>query len=1144
MAPTQPSNPRAAFLQKLKPVCVPLSQLAIRSTDKAASAKEVLGLLDTLVEIWTAQASSDASILDDKLADYVFFPITYLLRSQDQYPVRVIEATIRLLGPLVQYGWKANMPQKLAQQLLVFLSFTIGGIPDQPKKREVPEETIIEGYRAIAAIITATGPSTLISSSSAEGQTISALSHSVSVVLDGISASFTPLIQLEALQCLRAVFTSISDNAILAKFLPGTVSALTKPLSPPLQQKTQARVLVSCLEVLNLVLVSVLADIKMRAILNKTDNATKPEAGPQVEIDDTRLRVELTPAWLKATAAQIKIALSSVLKLRNHESENVQSALDRLCVNLLDECHLSLADCESILVESAMMLEDEERQSSTIQTSLRDLASIYPKLGDSIKSTLYSWITGLPRLMQSGEERIKQIAIRNILRGTKLAAALNIDSSTLDDSLGNSLRDSIVELIRNSKPSKVTDYIGTDGDISSNTDLVGSHMAISTYRPVILNSEGQKTTREEINTLITNVGSSTQQAELATAMLGYLRDSDGVDQIASYWLAFELLKSTFAQSSDLDELFDLSSLEESRSQQQAFQELYDFSASVLSSHSDSLDNDWRLEAIALEVTAFAASRLKADFRPELIDVLYPVTTFLGSQVPQLRGHAITTLNKLASSCGYESVSALIVDNADYMVNSISLRLNTFDISPASTKVLTMMVRLTGPKLIPFLDDVVAAIFAALDNYHGYPIFVESLFSVLSEVVTQGVKSDMLLLEDSSVSKPVDHKKRKPGSLGIKGILAILEQRAERSERSTNEAKQDVTQSHPTKPRGPEKGNEAESLLNSLLFPGGNDDKDDDEGAGEKKPEEEQAVDTPDLPKTPTYSLLSRVLTLTQHYLTSPTPTLRKSLLDLVSTVSPALAPDENAFLPLVNTIWPVAIARLHDPEPFVAVAACRALAALSATAGDFLSSRFKTEWGGGLGNWFAKARAEALKARRGGGGGGTAKGSGTDFGRNGASAASRMLGLRPGASGDSASSAGIVIPSRVAQPEEGTLTQASVSLSVAASPSALSYSSPSSSSSSFGALGRFTQASQVWEAAVGLLGAIVTCVRVDDDMFDEILDLVGDVLAENDAIREALEAVNADAVWLALYAQGRVEWKAEPVVEGVVFARMEVGAAA
>ncbi|KAK0621263.1 armadillo-type protein [Bombardia bombarda] len=1132
MATAPPSGPRLEFFRQLKPICVPLSKITLSTTDKAAQAKEVYDLIESLNSLWTAQVSKDAAILDEKSADYVFFPLSYLLRSQDQYPVRVIEATIRLLKTLIQYGWKAKISQQLAQQLLIFLSFTIGDAPGQSKKRDLPEETILEAYRAITAIITVVDSSTLtlaIPSSSTGDNEIPALGHTITVVLDGIAFNTaTPLIQLEALKCLRAVFTSIRDNAVLAKFLPGTVSSLSRILSPPLQQKTQRRVLVSCLELLSLVLVNVLGDIKVRGILKQLESTKDlQEAQATGKIEDDKARTELTPSWLKATASQVKIALSSVLKLRNHEHEDVQAALDRLCISLLDECHSSLAECQAILVESAMMLENEESRSSTLETSLQDLAQIYPELGDSIKSTLYKWITGLPRLMQSVDERTKQLAIRNILRGTKLAAALQMDSSTLNDSLGNALRDSIVALIKASKQPKVVDDGGIEGNMSSaGTDITKSHTEVEPYHPVLFDLEGQKTTRTEISALISNIGSSVQQAELAAAMLGYLRDVDGVDQIASYWLTFELLKATYAQSSDLDEMFDLSSLEESRSQEGAFQGLYDFSTSVLASHSDSLDHhDWRLEAIALEVTAFAASRLKTEFRPELIDVLYPVTTFLGSQTPQLRRHAITTLNRLAVYCGYGSVSELIIDNVDYMVNSISLRLNTFDISPASTKVLTMMIRLTGPRLIPFLDDVVAAIFAALDNYHGYPVFVESLFSVLSEVVTQGTKSDTLLLEGSA-SKAIDHKKKRLQYRGITETLAILDKRAERAKRLQEEEEEEeeadldsAHQGHPKKPWGDPDKSEAKSLLDKLQSL---DDPASDEEAEEEEPSP-SAVDKPETPKTPTYNLLARVMTLTQHYLTSPTPTLRKLLLELVATVSPALAPDEDAFLPLVHVLWPVVVARLRDPEPFVAIAACRALAALCEAAGDFLSTRFKSEWWDeGLGKC----------------GGGAAAG---DILIPGRRAETSGLNVSGGVGGGQMFTRDLSL-SLSSGPAPMSIQPSSSSSLSASTSTLIPSSSPSYSSGAL--LGRFSQASQVWDAVVGLLGAIVTYVRVDDYMFDEMLELVADVLSlpGHEALKEAFETVNAGAVWLALYKRGKIqrEWKQPEPVEGFAWLQMPV----
>ncbi|KAK3902014.1 armadillo-type protein [Staphylotrichum tortipilum] len=1003
MASVSPLTERTQFFQQLKRECVPLSRLALAPRDSPVDAKETLRLLEALTNLWTAQTTKDASILDEKLADYVFFPLSHLLQSRDRYPVRVTEVIICLLRVLVQYGWKSKTSPQLFQQLLVFLSIIVGGFPGQ-SKQGMPEETLVESFRTLAALISIATPSHLTppGESADENKTTQALGRNVTLMMEGVTEGVVPAIQLEAAQCLRLVFTNIKDNAVLAQFLPGTVSALTKLLAPPQANHTQKKVLISCLEVLNLVLTHVLGDIKVRVTLKKLESSEGKADEATTESTDSSPGA-LTPSWLKATTSQVKIALAAVLKLRAHESEEVQSALHRLCVSLLDECHSSLANCQLILVETAMMLEEEGSARSHLETNLRDLAGVYPELGDSIKSALYNWITGLPRVMLSSDEGVKQLAIRSVLRGSKLAEAMQMGSSTLEDALGDSLRDSIITLVKGSKPAKIVDDTSTD--LSASTSQPSSAMELATYRPVLLDSEGQKTTRKEVGTLIASIGSATQQVNLATSMLGNVRDSEGVDQISSFWLAFELLKATYSQSSDMDELFDLSSLGESRAQEEAFRELYDFSASVLSAHSDSVEADWRLEAIALEVTAFAASRIKVDFRPELIDVLYPITTFLGSPLPQLRSHAITTLNLIAASCGYASVSDLIVDNADYMVNSISLRLNTFDISPASTKVLSMVIRLTGPRLIPYLDDVVAAIFAALDNYHGYPVFVESLFSVLTEVVTQGVKSDMLLLEDAAI-KPPNHRKHPPQPLTISTILETL---TNRLSRAAGRAGDLPPVPHPKTPwkLPAEQGNEAASLLDKLTNPPEDDPNEPDEPDDPPPPEKST-------PKSPTYTLLTTILSLTQHHLTSPTPTLRKSLLDLITTVTPALAPDENAFLPLVHAVWPVVVTRLGDGEGYVVVAACRALA----------------------------------------------------------------------------------------------------------------------------------KSAQVWEAVIGLLTAIVSFVRVGDDMFDDILDVVADVLPQQAALRQALEAVNADAVWLALYERGVVPGRGEvlPTGEGLAgfgFARAD-----
>jgi hypothetical protein len=98
------------------------------------------------------------------------------------------------------------------------------------------------------------------------------------------------------------------------------------------------------------------------------------------------------------------------------------------------------------------------------------------------------------------------------------------------------------------------------------------------------------------------------------------------------------------------------------------------------------------------------------------------------------------------------------------------------------------------------------------------------------------------------------------------------------------------------------------------------------------------------PSTKIYTMVESIVRLGQHYLTNQSPHLRAKLLDLINTASEALSKDEGQYLPLVNDIWPVLIKRLYDDEPFVVIAASRAVASICKCSGDFMSTRIQVEW--------------------------------------------------------------------------------------------------------------------------------------------------------------------------------------------------------
>ncbi|KAL5612764.1 hypothetical protein BROUX41_004151 [Berkeleyomyces rouxiae] len=1089
---------RNEFFQQIKPCCVSISKTASKPQQSALDSRFLTKLVQELLDHLTAQVQRDPAALDKNLGDYMFFPLSYIFKNQEQHPLALIELTLRCLTIIIFHAWNSNIDPKLVQQLLLFLTFIIGGVPSQNKQRVVSEEVALESLRALNTLITAVGKSAVASASLVDASGIPALGHAITVLLECTSDGKTPEIQLESMKTLRTFFEAVRDDAALASFLPGTASSLAKVLSTPAREKK--RVLVSAIKTLEAVILRVLGDIRTRALWvelekiekNKSNSAREGGVEEKNEQQDEKTHDAekgkvWTPAWLRASAAQIRLVLATVLKLTKSDEEDVRSALERLCIKLLDECHRSLTNCAPLLVEAAMALSDEKIDNDFMTTGLTDLAMVYPELGDSIKIAVYNWVTALPRVMQSVDESVKQRAVRNLQRGLRLSSTMNFASATLDDAVSAALRDSIVQLMANTKSLQIIDEVETMELLSGSKELATtSDTKLKHFRPVIITHDSQVETRKEILGLVKSLGSSGQKTKLAIDTMTYLQSSTGDAQVSAFWLSLELFKAAFQQDADIDAFLTFSDGPDET--EAAFSELYTFSVMTLDSRSDFQDSDWRIQALALETISLAASRAKEAFRPELIDVLFPVTSFLGSDNVQLRHHAIVGLNSLALYCGYLSVSSLIIENADYMVNSISLRLNALSITPSTNKVLQMVVRLAGPALVPFLDDVVTSIFSALDNYHGYPVFVEGLFNVLNEVVSQGVKSDQLLLENKPAYDMLfENTKKAKHWMAISDVKeALLEREQRRLKQEKEDAEFENIKSHPKKPwKASEfkQNSRVQEIFDEEDAQNANYNEDEPERKlGEDDDQEpSQPTETEKPPPTPTYVILSKIAKLTQHYLTSPTPTLRKSLLSLLATVSPALAPDSTAFLPLVNAVWPVIIQRLYDSEPYITIAACETLTALCSSAGDFMSSRFRDEWKNRMHSWMAKTKKDAASGGQ-----------------------PRSRSIMANTDGKQ-----IIVPTRdgLGSPAPTTTVSSSITR-----PGALA---------SEGGLGKFAQAKKTWEAAVQLVVAMLRHIRIQDEMYDEILELLANRL-DDVQVREALEIINPDAVWLALYEQKRI----------------------
>ena len=1004
-----------------------LSQLALQYGTKKTNANELIKSLRELLKVLDNIPSKS---LDSKLAEYVFFPISHIFRQSQAVPSLAVELALKCLQVLLNTGWYGVLSMDLGKQLLIFSTFVAGGNPANPLNEGVPEETKQAALGTLASLFLAWNVSEEAKQSFTDAENLPALGHCLTVMLDSITDGPSNDIQLTALSALNNFHRCVTDREALAGFFPGTVSSLIKALQTNSGARRAYMVLQGCLSILRKVIETVLADQTIRGLLDDSrESSEKPQINTTIMI----------PSWLRATTAQVKLALASITKLRYYTRKEVRLSLLALAQSLVENCRESLQDSISMMVETMIVLSDDSIGEES-EAMLRDLCEKDPGIADIIKNIVHDWIVSLPRLMQSNDDEAKSRMIRQLSNSYHLLSSLGVESSIVDDSLVRSLRDSVSAAV--TKHGKGGQDIQ---DQSSGLDIQLLRIngeSSSEFPPIVQGSKAQQQSLEGMQVFLQQISRSEASMAIARDMISYSEHASGDSLLASLWLSLNILKEKEIERNGLETFTEV--YMSSDTSLDLTEELYSFSLSILTQEPNDQESDWRAQGLALEAVALRAQIIKTDFRIELVEALYPVVQLLGARTPSLQSHAMVALDRIALFCDYKSASDMIINNVDYLVNAVALKLNTFDISPQAPQVLLMMIKLSGPALIPYLDDLVSSIFAALENFHGYPKLVELLFSVLNGIVDEASHSEKLAITSGA---ELDHRKRPFTYTPMSEVATLLGQRNARAEKARLEEEDTISKEHPQRPWKDSENSPFDSQEDEATLQDGSMD------------DTSQAVSSEETPKTSkVYTMVQEIARLTQHYLTSSSPQLRRQLLALTSTVCTALHRDENAFLPLINDIWPVVVARLYDDEAYVSVAAARAVSQICIAAGDFMSSRIETEW--------PKIKDLYWKNHR------------------------QLMSERRGKSGR----------------------------------------------------GPYTPAAQVWDALVGLLVAILWHTRVEEEVFDDMLEMAGEHLLERGELREALEARNPDAVWLAMARSGQIrEMPPRPQLDGFEFKPIELG---
>ncbi|USP77608.1 hypothetical protein yc1106_04882 [Curvularia clavata] len=1019
---------RQQVFQRLKQACIRLLQVTASLSQSPIARKDLIEALSDLLATLHA-LTNQPGLLDAKLAEYAFVPISQVLRISRQVPVRALEICLECISTLLRAGWGGGLEPALSGQLLILFTFLAKPSSAENGISATSEELQSLSLKCISELLTELSRTPRGQQAITATPNIPALGEAVLVVLQSLTDSKSNNVKSQAVCAARSIIEAIGDDDALASFLPRIVSSLTKVLTPSSSNRPGFRVVEKGLEILALLLSRLLGDAKVKNLPDIASN----------EGQEDSMKVVRSTSWLQATSSQIKIALANVFKLRDHDKSEVRKALLKLCLCVIQDCRTSLALCTSMATETIISLAGREGSGGLIENELKSLLLVDQKLSGLLRESLHGWILALPRLMQSKDDQNRHRVINQISVSLRL---FDQDEIILDERLADSLRDGVSAVFSDAKGLAELKEI-TDNAITNQTLAISSMKSLS-FPPISLPFKGQDNTMAEFRLLVQEIARSNSALSVVETLTSSIDTGTAEMRLASFWLSVNLIREVASTNPSIDDFMDLGT---PNHREELLDNLYSHSLSLLNQREMDTETPWHLVALALETVALQAKQYRAEFRPELSEALYPILHSLGGPNPALREHALTCLNIVADASGYADAGELVIKNVDYIVNAVGLKLAYGDVSPQAPQVLLMMMRLCGPSLLPYLDDLVDSIFDALERYHGYPKLAELLFAVLKGMTEEGVKTSQLALTSNDEKETFGGRMTKPT---MSDVIVTLKRLEADTRRRAEEEQEAVKEPFPQKPWKQEK--EAENPDDNL-----------DEEDSQQAPAQ---TEEPPPPAPRTFNILLKISELTQHYLTTTSPTLRNSLLSLLQTTIPALAKHENSFLPLIDTLWPVLLPRLQDPEAYIVSNALDTIALMCEHAGDFMRTRIDEAW-----HVIQKVHKR------------TSVHSST---------------------------------SKVSNKDAPTLHTGKIeadmrSLSIVAKPKA-DLSRPEAYVDA--------PSRMIWNSLIRLLCAIAKHVTTRAERFEEMLDILDPVLERSD-VRKALECSNADAVWLRLYKKGR-----------------------
>lgn len=932
---------QSALFEELRPLCVDLSRQAFLPSD--AFDPNSLTLLNSLKRLEAKLAIYHDESLSQRLTEYVFVPIVSLLKqsglgnSQTEYVLRIISQLLRL-------GWrsKGTFAKELAEQLLPLVTFLINQDKDNSKIAEKSLEYKSAGCGVLFEFFTSLREQSykLQFFSSSNSKSLPSLGHCITILLELLEfSSQDPQTQLRALEALRILYQEIlNDGEIISFVLPGNVSSFVRIfLSPGIN--VNYKVVVKALQVLSIILRMVYDDFTLNIHRSRFSDVnelvTFKEEHPEADINRCiEMHIQnpsqhRTVSWLLGTSSQVKRALDSFIpKLLKRQNQDIVNALADFVSILLKYSKNSLSNCEFSLLSA--LVEIRQDPYCLLPEHLECLKQFVGEKADKLNNVikleneqeLLSLSYALDVLVQHDSN--KDFSLMRDIGGNILEALESDISSSLSGK-------------HNSKILEQDSNVILAGDLEA--EIVESQDSVAVLPRVskglegamskLLMSAGRMAVREnELSLLIETTlseqsCSSTMRKSLALwcstwAIRGLYEEQKSNNEVDAFLYVGDDQEYTYEPCYAVLEFCnglaqDITVAQEGRLM--------------------SVEEETAL-SIALFTIESACQLMDKEFEPELVDYLYTAVENLASPSPTVRHFAQSCSLKISETLYGGSVKQMLLSNVDYLVDSISTRLN-LGMTQRISAVFAVVCKIAGYETIETFKDVIETIFKMLDYYHGYNELCLQFFQLFEIIVLEMKKRFLhadkhLNLEGSHL---VVNAYSPWGMTNVKQLINILG-------KSNSEEEEPLVDDY-TK--------EASS------FPEYFDSKIQEADSDDEDVEELQEQNTEMEPITPkekwsspipvdSYRILLQVFHYGDRLLMHPSKPLRVQILLVMTLIIPMLSTQYNSMLPQIANVWESVVQCTLSSDYTIVKPACLCLQKIIHYSGDFVAKRFFELW--------------------------------------------------------------------------------------------------------------------------------------------------------------------------------------------------------